>query len=64
MLGGDIVSKIAFMGGLLIDGKGGEPVQNSLLLINEKKIEYAGVMKEVEEDYKKIDVTGKLLYLG
>nr|WP_207714655.1 amidohydrolase family protein [Clostridium tetanomorphum] len=64
MLGGDIVSKIAFMGGLLIDGKGGEPVQNSLLLINEKKIEYAGVMKEVEEDYKKIDVTGKTIIPG
>jgi len=55
---------IAFIGGLLIDGSGTEPVENSLVLVENKKITYAGVMKEIEENYEIIDISGKTIMPG
>lgn len=58
------MAKIAFMGGLLVDGTGNEPVENSLLLVLDKKIQYVGPMMEVGEDYEKIDLKGKTIMPG
>ncbi|BDR66534.1 amidohydrolase family protein [Clostridium tetani] len=58
------MSKIAFIGGLLIDGTGKEPIKNSLLLVDNKKIKYAGSMMDVNEEYEKIDITGKIIMPG
>lgn len=58
------MGKIAFKGGLLIDGTGREPVKDSLVLVNDKKIEYAGPSKKIEEGYKVVDITGKTIMPG
>ncbi|MEG1783140.1 MAG: amidohydrolase family protein, partial [Oscillospiraceae bacterium] len=58
------MSKIAFIGGKLIDGNGGVPVENSIVLIEDKKIVYAGVKKEVGADYEKYDISGKTIMPG
>ena len=44
------MSKVAFVGGLLIDGTGAEPVKDSLVLVEDKKIVYAGPKKEYGPD--------------
>ncbi len=59
-----IMSKIAFTGGLLIDGTGNNPIENSLILICNKKIEYAGPIKNFDESYKSISITGKTIMPG
>lgn len=46
------MSKVAFVGGLLIDGTGAQPVQDSLVLVEDKKIVYAGPKKEYGPDYE------------
>ena len=56
--------KIALKGGLLIDGTGAKPIENSLILIENKKIVYADIMQEISNDYKTIDVTGKTVMPG
>ena len=53
------MSKVAFVGGLLIDGTGAEPVKDSLVLVEDKKIVYAGPKKEYGPDYETHDITGK-----
>ncbi len=58
------MSKYALVGGLLIDGTGAEPVENSLVLINDKTFEYAGEMREYPEDYTVIDCKGKTVMPG
>jgi len=58
------MSKIAFAGGLLIDGTGNEPVKNSLLIVEDKKIKYAGPMIEVGEEIEKINIEGKTIMPG
>ena len=58
------MSKIAFKNGLLIDGTGAEPVKNSLVLVNDKKIEYAGPAKKFGEDYEVVDISGKTIMPG
>ncbi|RXI38551.1 amidohydrolase family protein [Clostridium tetani] len=58
------MSEIAFIGGLLIDGTGKEPMKNSLLLVDNKKIKYVGPMMDVNEEYEKIDITGKIIMPG
>ncbi|MBW6410124.1 metal-dependent hydrolase family protein [Clostridium weizhouense] len=58
------MKKIAFIGGLLIDGTGKEPVKDSLVLIVDKKIKYAGPKKDFEEDYRKINISGKTIMPG
>ena len=43
-------TKYAIVGGKLIDGTGAEPVENSLVLVDDNgKIEYAGVMQDLPE---------------
>ena len=40
-------TKYAIVGGKLIDGTGAEPVENSLVLVDDNgKIEYAGAMQD------------------
>ncbi len=57
------MNKIAFRGGLLIDGTGAEPVKNSLVLVEDDKIVYAGADKEVT-GYDVKDITGKTIMPG
>ncbi|GAA0115084.1 metal-dependent hydrolase family protein [Clostridium senegalense] len=58
------MSKIAFVGGLLIDGTGKDSIENSLVLVEDKKIVYAGAMKTIEDDYEKIQINGKTIMPG
>jgi len=58
------MKKIAFQGGLLIDGNGGAPVKDSLVLISEGKIEYAGLKQKIGEDYEFNDISGKTIMPG
>lgn len=58
------MNKFAFRGGLLIDGTGAEPVKNSLVLVEDDKIVYAGADKEVAADYEVKDITGKTIMPG
>jgi imidazolonepropionase-like amidohydrolase len=58
------MSKIAFIGGLLIDGTGKEAIENSLVIVEDKKIQYAGPMKEVGEEYEKVNIEGKTIMPG
>ena len=39
------MAKTAFVRALLINGTGAEPVKDSLVLVNDRKIEYAGPRK-------------------
>ena len=55
------MSKYAFTGGLLIDGTGAAPVEQSLVLVEDDKITYAGAAKEVPADYESIDISGKTI---
>ena len=57
------MNKVAFRGGLLIDGTGAEPVKNSLVLVEDDKIVDAGADKEVT-DYDVKDITGKTIMPG
>jgi len=54
----------ALVGARLIDGTGCEVVENSLILIEDEKIVYAGELKEFTGNYEKIDATGKTVMPG
>ena len=57
--------KYAIVGGKLIDGTGAEPVENSLVLVDENgKIEYAGADQDTPEGYEVIDAAGKTVMPG
>ena len=58
------MKKVAFKGGLLINGTGAEPVVNSLVLTEDDKIAYAGADKEIGPDYEVVDITGKTIMPG
>ncbi len=58
------MEKTAFAGGLLIDGTGRPPVTDSLVLVEEKKIVYAGERKAIPADYEVMDITGKTIMPG
>nr|WP_042274519.1 amidohydrolase family protein [[Clostridium] dakarense] len=58
------MNKIAFIGGLLIDGTGKNPIKDSLVLVIDKKIEYTGPKKDFERDYIKVDISGKTIMPG
>ncbi|WP_125154262.1 metal-dependent hydrolase family protein [Clostridium rectalis] len=58
------MNKVAFVGGLLIDGTGKNPIGDSVLLVHDKKIEYAGEKINVGEDYEIIDIMGKTIMPG
>ena len=56
--------KLAFIGGLLIDGTGAEPVENSLVLIDEGKIVYAGANTRSTEGYELRNISGMSIMPG
>lgn len=58
------MKKLAFVGGNLIDGTGKDMVKNSLVLVEDKKIVYAGVKKEIGADYEQINIDGKTIMPG
>ena len=58
-------TKYAIVGGKLIDGTGAEPVENSLVLVDDSgKIEYAGTMQDLPEGVEVIDAAGKTVLPG
>ena len=59
-----VMKKRGFVGGLLIDGNGGEPVADSLVLVAGGKIEYAGARKAFGNEYEKFDIAGKSIMPG
>ena len=58
------MGKTALTGGMLIDGSGGEPILNSLVLVEDKKIVYAGAAKPYGADYETRDISGKTVMPG
>src|SRR5690625_3088308 len=57
------MAKVAFTGGLLINGTG-EVVENSLVIVEDKKIKYAGPMIDIGIDCEEISITGKTIMPG
>ena len=55
------MSKLAFLNGLLIDGTGRDPIEKSLVLVEDKKIVYAGKSKEVPKGYEVRELQEKQL---
>lgn len=58
------MGKYAFKGGKLVDGTGALPVNESLVLVEDKRITYAGKPTEIPEGFEVIDVTGKTIMPG
>ncbi len=58
------MAKYALINGLLIDGTGAQPVENALVLVEGKKITYAGPMKEYDKSFEVIDAAGKTIMPG
>ncbi len=58
------MSKYAIVGGKLVDGTGAHAVNDSLVLVDDKKITYAGEATEVPEGYTVIDAKGKTVMPG
>lgn len=58
------VARFAFVGGLLIDGTGEDPVQNSMVIVEDKRIAYAGPMMDVSADLQQVDISGKVIMPG
>lgn len=58
------MGKIAFVGGFLIDCTGNEPIKDSLVLVEDKKISYAGKRIEFDNSYEVIDIKGKTIMPG
>lgn len=59
------ISKLALWGGTLIDGTGKDPIEKSLVLIEGKKIVYAGSEKNIYSDeYQVKDISGSVIIPG
>jgi len=58
------MKKLAFIGGNLIDGTGKDMIKNSLVLVEDKKIVYAGEIKEFGAEYERVDISGKTIMPG
>lgn len=58
------MTKYAITHATLINGTGEAPVTDSLVLIEDRKITYAGALKEFGEGYDVIDATGKTVMPG
>lgn len=60
------MSQVAIKAGLLIDGNGGEPIENAVILIDGKKIKQVGSVADVQvpPDAKIIEATGKTVMPG
>ncbi|WP_105619853.1 amidohydrolase family protein [Vallitalea okinawensis] len=61
-----IEEKIALLNGTLIDGNGGTPIEDTLILVNNGFIEYVGLKKEryIPDDYKSYDLKGNYILPG
>ena len=57
-------TKYAIVHGKLVDGLGGTPVENSLVLVEDGKITYAGAYEDAPEGFEVIDATGKTVMPG
>jgi imidazolonepropionase-like amidohydrolase len=57
------VNQIIFTGGLLINGTG-EVIEDSMVVVEDKKIKYAGPKKEMGTEGTVIDITGKTIMPG
>lgn len=57
---------IALIGGTLIDGKGGDPVQNACVVVRNDKIEFAGKAGDIKipQDAERIDAKGLTILPG
>lgn len=58
------MTKIAFKGGLLIDGTGNEPIENSLVVVEDEKIKYAGKEIDIGLYCEVIDMAGQTIIPG
>ena len=58
------MNRIALKGGLLIDGTGAAAVKDSLVLVDNGKITYAGPGKAVPTGYHITDISGKTVMPG
>jgi hypothetical protein len=56
--------KLALVGGRLIDGTGAAPVEDSVVLIENGRIAYAGPTKTVPKGFETVDVRGKTVMPG
>lgn len=58
------MKRIALKGGLLIDGTGAAAVKDSLVLVDNGRITYAGKEKAVPDGYHVTDIAGKTIMPG
>lgn len=58
------MGKYAFVGGTLIDGTGAAPIKDSLVLVDDKKITYAGKKAEIPEGFEVRDISGRTIMPG
>lgn len=58
------MNRHAFQGGLLIDGTGADPVEDSLVLVDGDRITYAGMDKGSPEGYEVHNIKGKTIMPG
>jgi len=58
------MAKLALKGATLIDGYGKEPLKNSLVLIEDKKIVYTGPGRKIPADYQFVDSTDTVIMPG
>ena len=57
------MNKFIFTGGLLINGTG-EVIENSMVVVEDKIIKYAGPITDTKFDGEVIDITGKTIMPG
>jgi hypothetical protein len=62
--GGFDMGKYAFAGGQLVDGTGAAPVNDSLVLVEDDKLTYAGRRTEIPEGFELRDVSGRTVMPG
>lgn len=58
------MGKYAFAGGQLVDGTGAAPVNDSLVLVEDDKLIYAGRRTEIPEGFELRDVSGRTVMPG
>ncbi len=60
------MGRIAFKGGTLIDGTGKEPIENSVILIEDNRIVKVGSEREIhiEKDYTIVDISNQIIMPG
>jgi amidohydrolase len=62
--GGFDMGKYAFAGGQLVDGTGAAPINDSLVLVEDDKLTYAGRRTEIPEGFELRDVSGRTVMPG